>query len=364
MPAGIVYRLFDTPDKGANVNYRPWLLTVVALGACSGGRSDGPTLTRSILRPSQGQTTVGFDPAALELSDGRVAMVMGRLRGLLIVDFTTGKADTIGRLGAGPGEFQFPRAVFRLSPDRYGVFDAVLQRITTYVEPATRDTIHPVPPGHQLSGTSLSNVFWHSTGSPDAHDSIPLIRTTRASGRTDTIARLAFPRRTMTPIGRGTAINLAPEYAPRDVWGALPDGRVWIARGSDNRIDWISADGRLTRGGPRSFEEIRTVDADRHKYNGLPAVPTIDTLPGRLIAPVKAPFQEVVADDNGELWVWLNQPAGYTTERYHRVNDRGVVLSEIELPGAHKILAVSSKYLYVLSVNADDEHVLSRHPKP
>jgi len=317
-----------------------------------------------MLSPAKGQVVVGNEPAALELSTGKVVATMMGARGVVLIDFETGRADTIGRSGGGPGEFGVPRAIMPWSRGRYAVMDIALSRLTLMKEPATFDTVISVPNGHEASSSAAqSDGIWYSVGARDAHDSLALVRSSKFGNRRDTVARLARPKPTMTPIGRGTAMNLTPEYAPTDAWGLLSDGRVWIARGSDNRVDWVSPEGRLTLGSPRLFSRIRTVDADRHKFHGMPAPIAIDTLK-RAIAPLKAPFQGVVAADNGELWIWKNQPAGYKKERYLRIGASGNIISELELPLAHKIVAVSKSFLYILSMNDDEEYLLARHPKP
>ncbi len=201
-----------------------------------------------------------------------------------------------------------------------------------------------------------------SLGATPMHDSLPLIRSQLANAHVDTLAWIAFPKRHFIPLG-ASAMNLPLEYAAADAYGRLSDGRVWIARGADNRVDWIAPNGAIQRGAPRAFARIATVPADRHKHNGMPAPPILDTVE-REMAPVKAPFQEVRAGPDGDLWFWLNQPADYTTERYTVLSRDGKTEVQVRLPGGHKVLSVSKHYVYVLSRDADDEPVITRHSKP
>lgn len=113
-------------------------------------------------------------------------------------------------------------------------------------------------------------------------------------------------------------------YAPHDRCGLLRNGTLWIARGTSNRVVWIDSSGRLTHGSPRAYASIRTTDADLRRLDGLPTPAILDTIT-RSMSPVKAPFQNVVASADGEIWFWLNQPAGYQEELYAVVGADGSV---------------------------------------
>ncbi len=130
------------------------------------------------------------------------------------------------------------------------------------------------------------------------------------------------------------------------MWGVFDDGRVWIARGGDNRVDLIEATGRTVAGSSVPHAVIRTTDDDLRLWRGMPAPATFDGVK-RAIAPVKAPFQEVTGSAAGDLWFWLNQTAGYRQELYAcRVGTDGET-RRVWLPAAHKIVAIGRRHLYV-----------------
>jgi hypothetical protein len=178
----------------------------------------------------------------------------------------------------------------------------------------------------------------------------------------DTLALIGEPPRTFVSLGN-VGLNIPAEYAARDVWGILPDGSLWIARGEDNRVDWVAPNRTIAHGSARAFPMIRTVAADRQRLDGMPAPRILDSVE-RDVAPFKAPFQEVKAGPEGDLWFWMNQPAGYATELYSVVARDGVERVRVTLPGAHKIVAVSRAYIYVLGEDASGDWVITRHLKP
>jgi hypothetical protein len=204
---------------------------------------------------------------------------------------------------------------------------------------------------------------WYSLGELQRGvDSVPLLKYAVAVRRVDTIAFLYVPPREFIPAG-ATAFNLTLAYAPQDRWGLLPNGSVWIARGQSNRIDWIDATGRLSKGVPRPFATIRTTEADRHRLDGLPTPLILDTIK-RSMATSKAPFQHVVASADGELWFWLNQPAGYRQELYEIVGVNGSVIARVTTPNARRLIAVGATSLYFFGEDSTGEFVVTRHARP
>lgn len=338
------------------------LVLTMLLTSC-GGRSDHARDARVLLAAGSPGVTVGPEPYALELEDGRVAISTMGLHAVVVHDFTTGRADTVGRSGGGPGEFARPASMTPWTSGRFAVIDPVQRRATIVQLTGTVDTVvgFPISVASDNAVPSVDHT-WLSLGTARVHDSLPLIRSQQLNARTDTLAWLAAPPPHIIPLG-AVAMNMPLEYAAADAYGRLPDGRVWIARGADNRVDWIAPSGTLTRGTPRPFARIATVPADRHKHQGMPAPPILDTVE-REMSSVKAPFQEVRAGPDGDLWFWRNQPAGYATERYTVLLGDGATEIEVQLPGSHKVLAVGRKHVYVLGTNADDEPVITRHPKP
>jgi len=335
---------------------------MVASTACVEQRTSPPVPVVA-LGPALGAIPVGNEPHVLELNDGRVAITMMGLGALVVHDFASGRSDTIGRRGAGPGEFGRAGRVVPWGRDRFAVLDPVLRRVTVFHNAGGVDTMirFPVATTTEAAIPHVSGV-WLTPGGDLVRDSVPLLRVAAAAGGPDTLALIGEPPRHFLRLG-SVGLNLAAEYAPRDRFGLLPDGRVWIARGHDNRIDWVAPNGDLTRGRPRAFPVIGTVSGDRHRLEGLPAPPILDTV-DRELAPTKAPFQDVLAGPAGELWFWLNQPHGYSAELYEVRAPNGLERVRVSLPGAHKLVAIGNVHVYMLGEDATGDWVLTRRMKP
>lgn len=338
------------------------------LFAIVAGCSNSPEATappRVTLAAANGSFVAEHGVSSLyELDDERVAIAAMGFHSLLIYDFATAKVDTIGRDGDGPGEFRLLNSIWPWTNGRFIVHDLSLLRATVLNADGSVDSLFKTPPSAQNDAVSLgADGSWATIGDSPSRDSFPLLRVRAVGSQTETMTWMARPRRKFVPLG-SVAFNLPPEYAATDKFGRFRDGRVWIARGADNRVDIVDAHGKFTRGTPQPFARIATVKDDLHKWNGLPAIPLIDTIKNREMAPEKAPFQDVRAGADDELWFWLNQPAGYTTERYAVRAADGKIKMEVELPGAHQVLTIGKRYVYVFSKNSDDEHVVTRHPRP
>src|SRR3990167_679771 len=73
----------------------------------------------------------------LELPDGRVLMTDGIDQTLLRINLTTRKADTLGRVGQGPGEYKLPDAVFSLAGGRVLLTDLATAGFPSLMAPAS-----------------------------------------------------------------------------------------------------------------------------------------------------------------------------------------------------------------------------------
>ena len=340
------------------------LLLLICLAASGCRDSHEVTKVRTArLGPSSGAIPVGNEPRALELSDGRVALTMMGLHGIVVYDFDSARADTLGRTGAGPGEFERSDVVVAMGGSRFGVLDPVLRRATIYERPGSVEGVIPFATDHVADVEQLSMAAgWFGTGLRGSHDSLPVLHRSVDAAASDTIAHIHIAPTHRIELG-AISLNFPIEYAPADFWGVLPDGRTWIARGGANRIDWVMADGRRVTGPSIPYTPIRTVDADQHTWQGMPAPPLIDTVK-REMAPFKAPFQGALASDDGQIWLWLNQAAGYPSEQYLVVGADGAPILQVEVPLAHRILAVSRRFVYLLGEDSTGDLVVTRHGRP
>lgn len=331
------------------------------LAACGTPEAAVPDVA---LGPALCAAEVSAEPSAVLLTRGRIALTIAGEARVQVLDSLCAVTSTLGRAGAGPGEFRFVARAFVDTAGGLHVLDPELQRLTHYDSagahlgatpmsgPASIASLVRAPDGH---------LFW-TEPLPAVEDSVALFMQgdQGASGGAQ-IARLLKPAPVLVPLG-DVAINTPPEYAAFDAWGALDNGRVWIARGGDNRLEVAGGASSMT--GPSvPFARIETVPSDRDRWRGLPA-PERFRVPTRPLAPIKGPFQGVLRAPDGEFWLWLNQPAGHTSEWYACRTIASQVLLRITVPNAHKVLAVGTDRVYLYGENAEGLPTLSMHSRP
>ena len=321
-------------------------------------------MPEAALGPALCTVEVGSEPSVAVLPEGRLALTVPGESGVLVLDSQCSTVAEMGRFGAGPGEYRVAARAFVDIAGGLHVLDPVLQRITHYSASGEHLGATAV-----TDGPSVESLMMASDGAvfsiaplTDVDDSVSLV-VHRALDVSEGIelARLHRPLPVLVPLGE-TAINTPPEYTPFDAWGTLPGGEAWVARGADNRLERIRGGSRAS-GPPVPFARIETVPADRDRWRGLPA-PENFRVSSRPLSPVKAPFQGVVRAEDGEYWMWLNQPAGHSSERYAcRTLDSGELL-RVTLPNAHKVLALGPDRVYVYGEDGDGTPMLSAHARP
>lgn len=90
------------------------LLIMVSAGRPSAQPHRQWTLGPPTARLAEECTVVRY---AYELDDGRVLLPAVRDKRLLVGDFTRGTTEQVGRAGHGPGEYEFPSAIFGIGRD-------------------------------------------------------------------------------------------------------------------------------------------------------------------------------------------------------------------------------------------------------
>src|SRR5687767_12020862 len=191
----------------------------------------------------------------VELGGGRVAFAGDRQ--FLMADFGSGKVDTIGARsdtlgeGAPTSVYKFPGWVAHLAGDTVALVDFAAIRTTLWSERGQPLKALAIPPAggatpvlsYDHQGFGYKTDYRSLLGSPEPGgearptDSIPVVRIQLASGRVDTVASLAAPVLGDAKFGEQTQ-QVATIFGPNDLFGALPDGRVWVARSRENRVDW------------------------------------------------------------------------------------------------------------------------------
>ncbi len=299
-----------------------------------------------------------------EDANGRVWVALYQRPGLLRANFgETTTVDTLGALGNQPGQFRMPFAVMDAPDGGIAALDGVAHRLVGFARDGSPDFVATVPESvdqflvrRDTLGAWVSALSEQLTG-----DSVPLMRV--SGGSVDTIARIHTPEATVRiPMGQ-RSYTAPPEYAPRDLWGVLADGTVWIARGGPHQVDYRLPDGTWTLGGPREYSPISSSDADRGLLRGLPADPGI-AVEALTYAPVKGPFIEARASRDGEVWTWRTQTAPKTEERYTVFRPGEAGTGDVLLPLYHRVVGLGMRSVYVAERLDDGRWRVTRHPRP
>jgi hypothetical protein len=301
-----------------------WPVLIAAAAACADSRAAArPDLKIEAKLPA----TFAQLSNVVELSDGRIAFADTRQRLFLRADLGTGKVDTIGTRvdtlpnGAAASVYKFPGWVAHLAGDTLALVDFAAVRTTLWTESGQPIRVLPLPPAGGATPVLAydQDGFGYKTdyqgilggaepGHPVRPDSMSLLRFELATGRVDTVAQLAAPEYGAAKFGEQVQ-QVAKIFGPNDVFGVLPDGRLWVARARENRVDWRGPGGVWVQGKPHEFKPVPVTDADRQrviakirqqgKGRGLP-----DTLPLEWpFAENKPPFETGMGSPGGEVWL-------------------------------------------------------------
>ena len=153
-----------------------------------------------------------------ELRDGPVLIADPLGQALVVVDLVAGTADTIGRVGAGPGEYKQPDGVFPLPGDSTLLVDLGNGRLTVLGPDLSFGETTPIAqggqgrggrPGNPMSGMNVvlprgtdseGRVYFQALGmgmrpGGQLPDSATITRWDRATGAFDEVTRVKLQER-------------------------------------------------------------------------------------------------------------------------------------------------------------------------
>ena len=211
----------------------------------------------------------------VELGDGRVALAELKDRTFLFADFKTGEitpvgehVDTIAPTDPAPGKHKLPGHVLRMNGDTLGLLDFAAERTTLWNEQGQflgtlggrgvgghNQAVAYDAKGNAYKEDVRSVLGGLEPGQELMFDSLSILRISPNDTIADTVAKLKLP-----PWGRGQfgeqVKMVSTIFAGRDLFGVLPDGSLWVARASNNAVDWLSPAGVWSRGPSRRFTNI------------------------------------------------------------------------------------------------------------
>jgi len=216
-----------------------------------------------------------------EMEDGTVMAADPLSQVLLRVDMVSNSADTLGRVGGGPQEYQQPDQVFALPADSTLLVDLGKGQLTV-VDPnggfhtgikmavareGSRLLIIQPRFVDQEGRLYFEGGFW-SEDQPQ--DSIQISRYDRATGETTSLGWTWRTPPIVTPIDGGMRTRQI-QMAPRDDWAVAPEGSVAFVRANGYQVEWHRPDGRVVTGPPNPVETPVLTDEDKYAYFEAPS---------------------------------------------------------------------------------------------
>ncbi len=334
-----------------------------------------------------------------ELAPGRLLVSDGIEEKVLLVDLAKGSASQVGRAGPGPKEYKGPDALHPLPGGATLLVDLGNSRLTTLAADGTigesRSFVDEGNDGFAIrlpAGTDARGRLYYQpmAGSPSGQpDSARVVRFDRASGRADTVAKVALPvvnRRTSgTENNRNERIMPRP-FAAQDAWAVAPDGRIAVARANPYRLDWVGVDGRITAGTPVSWKPVPVRDADKQAWieamaNGLTiraenrnGQQSISFARGGTRERADAsqftwpegkpafPAGAVRVTPEGEAWVERYVPAG-APRQFDVFDARGRLVRSVTLPAGVRLVGFGQGVAYGARVDDDGMEWLAAYTR-
>jgi hypothetical protein len=357
---------------------------LVGLQGC--GKAESPRL---VLDRPEATLSRTFQQVSnvVELSDGRIALAELKDKTFLFADFKTGEttpigehADTIRPDDPAPGRHKLPGYVLRLGGDTVGLIDFAAERTTLWNEAGQYLTVlgaagvggHNQAVNYDARGNRYKEDVRSVLGGLEPgrelmFDSLSVLRIPPGDTVADTIAKLKLP-----PWGRGQfgeqVKMVSMIFAGRDLFGVLPDGSLWIARASNNAVDWLSPSGQWTRGRGRRFSKIAVPQEEKDTFLGR-----LREQMARMGAPAGIELSYPFADENGPFIsgvtnpsgeVWLERPRawGDSIPVWDVVGRDSKEVRVVQLPKASSVVGFGGDgRVYVLLRDGDGRQRVARY---
>ncbi len=309
------------------------------------------------------------------LLDVRDAAVYRVMRGTRIV-------GRVGRVGAGPGEFERPGAIGVLG-DTLWVADFRLQRFTRFdadgktvgtqqvlLPPLPRPYVSAMPwallrDGQAIGPASVAGP----TESPTAPDPI-LVRFRVGTSQLDSSIRLSARNSSRTQQSGSAGARITQPLSDDPIWVASGDGASFVvvkrqvARSSERdtvRVDWYDAMGRRLKGYRIVYRPTRTPSGMRDRLQlTVPSSLPVKVDPASWYVPdYLPPVTSVVLASDGDLWL-RREEEGRTLVAWVRLRLSVGELQRIELPKTSSVLESRGSFVWISELD-EEEPVVTRY---
>ncbi len=322
----------------------------------------------------------------VELGDGRVALAELKDRTFLFADFKTGEitpvgehVDTIAPTDPAPGKHKLPGHVLRMNGDTLGLLDFAAERTTLWNEQGQflgtlggrgvgghNQAVAYDAKGNAYKEDVRSVLGGLEPGQELMFDSLSILRISPNDTIADTVAKLKLP-----PWGRGQfgeqVKMVSTIFAGRDLFGVLPDGSLWIARASNNAVDWLSPAGVWSRGPSRRFTDIPVGQPEKDAFleklrgqmarMGAPAGIEL-TYP---FADEKPAFISGLTNSIGEVWLERARAFEDSVPVWDVVGRDGKEIRTVQLPKASTLAGFGATgRIYVILREAEGRQRIAR----
>ena len=318
---------------------------MLGIAACSGEGSDDAPMAAADAVSARLELVTTIDPGEMDPflnvsslaldDDGNVYVLDQGARNIRVFDPAGAPLRTIGREGAGPGEFATPYSL-AWTGDTLAVLDPGNGRL----ELVTREGRHAATwRGSRITGRQVR--LWQAGPSrffldgyrPTPEGKLQMLYVSAGpDGGSDT---LVIPERTgadaatavTCKLANGTITWFEVPYASQRMQAVSPEGHLVIARTGDYRFTWVDTAGKIRRmmafGADTLHIEDAYWDSVRTEYTAWRAKMAgadcdLSDLPR---PPRKDVLRAVEFDDQGRLWVEAATETGFRIDVWNAAAD-------------------------------------------
>ncbi len=321
-----------------------------------------------------------------ELSDGSMLVVDAKDRTLFALPSSTAPARSLGRQGAGPGEYRYPVMLAALRGDSTILVDGgnrrwMLLTGTTFGElrgnlRSHADLLGVDVAGLDAKGNALRIISFAAPGSPEAMINDPALADSMLAtvisrdGTVDSVARLRHTsngRRMARVPGESDPFSLPSLLSSRDQAVLFLDGTVAVARTNPYRVEWRSPNGQWSRSvAPPEKPVPVTADILRRLVRNFKQRPDgsaffrVDDFPPwpKHLPPFRP--SALIAGHDGNLYVRRTRIDAETPSRVDAFDRRGTRVAMLELPTGARLVGTGARGLYLAQSTPDGEEMLIR----
>jgi hypothetical protein len=307
-------------------------------------------------------------------SRGRI-YVVGHSEQVTVLDARGEKVRTIGRMGAGPGEFMGISSITVGAGDSLFVYDLQHQRVTVFAPDEARpaysvqiasefprfpSAVRYLGPGHLLA---MDRRAYGPPPPPgEVGEPLDVLRLVGADGRSlrDSVALLRRQRLIEVTHGRGSSVFRNP-FSPRSIVHLAPGGRIVAAWTDSLRFNVYSQEGELLRvvqpsaAGRRQPITAAERDSLIDDYAEDPGLrPALREAIARLGLTTWPLLRDFIVDEREWIWYALHPARDAEGIEWVAVDSAGAARERLFLPTSARLWTVRGRTAYVTETDSLD----------